>query len=670
MAQPKPPEYPDAYADLGLPPTATSGEIKTAYHKLALLHHPDKNLSEAGSAADAADFRRTNEAYKILNDSETKTRYDRQYSEVLKDWSRYRADVADFTQNPEAWSKKHADSIRSQPDARARSREQYHGYYTPYEDDEEYYGYSYGEEYSGASFFDYFFGFFSRHGGARPHPERPGDQERKTREKKESDQRFKEYMKANREKMLKGAAQRALELQRREAKAAQSKGDGICTYSQEEKLAMAKTWIKGIQNRYAKELREIEATDILEEVQLNMGWEKKKKGRHKCDFCDAVVPGYSYRCPSGGAMACRPCKNAIESSSLTRPFDFVKTHAGSKKAKGQKKASDSDKNTDTFPDAKSEEVAPVDPEEDADYGKEAKKLAAKLAAKEKEAQRLGKQSREREARKVRQAEQREAREKTTRLVAEEAGRKEAEAKTAALEKVAADEAARKAADLAKEIRSKEVQHQKSAKKAARKKAAKEKAKEQVAKEQEAKNQVAKEQEAKNQANQEQANKEKTTEQQAANMQRESLEKAKKDGEAHEDEAKKRETQAAKEKASREAQQTASRQQDTQVPPKPNASDTKLCYFTCNAEGHVARECSTKPANTAPLINGTNAAANDKTPLQINGATASTNGEDTSPTINGEKRAKTKATRCYTCNEAGHVKRDCPVKAGKGKGQGA
>lgn len=51
----EPPE-PDYYLDLGIPPSSSQSEIKKAYHRLAIIHHPDKKAP--GEKVDAAEFRK------------------------------------------------------------------------------------------------------------------------------------------------------------------------------------------------------------------------------------------------------------------------------------------------------------------------------------------------------------------------------------------------------------------------------------------------------------------------------------------------------------------------------------------------------------------------------------------------------------------------------------
>ena len=53
---PKEPDLADHYAILGIPQYATMDQIKTAYRKLVLTHHPDK--AAPGQTVDATDFRR------------------------------------------------------------------------------------------------------------------------------------------------------------------------------------------------------------------------------------------------------------------------------------------------------------------------------------------------------------------------------------------------------------------------------------------------------------------------------------------------------------------------------------------------------------------------------------------------------------------------------------
>jgi DnaJ-class molecular chaperone len=52
---------------------ATPDEIKKAYRRLALLHHPDKNNG------DDTLFKKINESYQILSNPETRKQYDKQY---------------------------------------------------------------------------------------------------------------------------------------------------------------------------------------------------------------------------------------------------------------------------------------------------------------------------------------------------------------------------------------------------------------------------------------------------------------------------------------------------------------------------------------------------------------------------------------------------------------
>jgi molecular chaperone DnaJ len=63
----------DYYAVIGVPRAARPEEIRAAYRRLALRHHPDRN---PGDKAAEARFREIGEAYATLADEEKRRRYD------------------------------------------------------------------------------------------------------------------------------------------------------------------------------------------------------------------------------------------------------------------------------------------------------------------------------------------------------------------------------------------------------------------------------------------------------------------------------------------------------------------------------------------------------------------------------------------------------------------
>src|SRR5438132_13893047 len=64
----------DYYEVLGVGQAASDQEIKTAYRRLAVKHHPDKNPEDPHAEEK---FKEAAEAYAVLSDPEQRRRYDR-----------------------------------------------------------------------------------------------------------------------------------------------------------------------------------------------------------------------------------------------------------------------------------------------------------------------------------------------------------------------------------------------------------------------------------------------------------------------------------------------------------------------------------------------------------------------------------------------------------------
>jgi len=69
----QPTKITDYYGILGLTQGCSIDDIKRAYRKLALLHHPDKNLSDP--MADIR-FKAIAEAYRVLSNPDKRSLYD------------------------------------------------------------------------------------------------------------------------------------------------------------------------------------------------------------------------------------------------------------------------------------------------------------------------------------------------------------------------------------------------------------------------------------------------------------------------------------------------------------------------------------------------------------------------------------------------------------------
>lgn len=89
-------DYKDYYQILGVNRNASEEDIRKAFRKLAMKHHPDKN---PGNKQAEERFKEINEAYEVLSDAQKRARYD-QLGESYSRWQQSGGNPGNFNWDP------------------------------------------------------------------------------------------------------------------------------------------------------------------------------------------------------------------------------------------------------------------------------------------------------------------------------------------------------------------------------------------------------------------------------------------------------------------------------------------------------------------------------------------------------------------------------------------
>jgi curved DNA-binding protein CbpA len=359
------PNKPDHYFNLGLGISATAAEIKTAFRRLALLHHPDKKAP--GESADATEFRRIHEAYDVLKDATTRQAYDPWYPQLRRQWINYRYAYTEHLRQAEGERetaeaerrrreqergdliRKACERVRAETEANLQQRERTEKERLAEERSRIAIQRAQQEREQAA------IALLRQLVEAEERARLAKEQlERTVRDKREKEAEARSA--AVLEKARIGQQNRALaqlqqdaaelkareeaetakkesryrrlfeEQQQAEALAAKQASDAAlhAQIARSERIKIAKLWASEKHARYA-EAHPTPASQLLDGEYIKLGWDEKH-GTAICDFCDERVRFYYYQCPLGEAVACGNCVNRM--SFYSRCVEDVKTEDG------------------------------------------------------------------------------------------------------------------------------------------------------------------------------------------------------------------------------------------------------------------------------------------------------------------------------------------------------
>ncbi|KAI4686768.1 hypothetical protein J4E81_008429 [Alternaria sp. BMP 2799] len=341
--KPVPPQTPDHYFDLGLPQSATGADIKKAFRKLALLHHPDKKAP--GESEDAAEFRQAREAFDVLKDPLARSTYDILYYQVRSQWLSYRSAYAAYERlEKEARVKAEQErarilqEIRRQEEERKRRAEiqveearrqrirrereallaeqsrraVLHALLEQRRRAEERLRKIQEAEARSAKVAE-----AARLEQEAKAKERLAKQEAETRaqEKEEEERQLEEVARKEHEAKAKEliAQREAYDKARRTRDVSRSHPQHPSnpfydpTKGKQRRIRIARTWARELHMSYANPLFSASLIADLAGEYVELGW-YKEEGSATCDFCDKTFSLYGFVCPLGNAVACKACK--------------------------------------------------------------------------------------------------------------------------------------------------------------------------------------------------------------------------------------------------------------------------------------------------------------------------------------------------------------------------